>query len=70
MIEPTQKEAGCLQYNLHQDQQHPEIFIFYGNWESREHWQTHMNNDHLKMYREETDGAVHTFTLNEMSMIV
>lgn len=32
-------------------------------------WLTHMNNDFLKAYMEETDGAVDLFTLNEMSKI-
>ena len=69
LIEPTRKEEGCLQYDLHQDNENPEAFVFYENWESRALWQTHMNNDHLKAYMEETDGAVESFTLNEMSKI-
>ena len=43
--------------------------MFYENWESRELWQTHMNNQHLKDYMAATDGAVESFTLNEMSYI-
>ena len=48
LIEPTRKEQGCLQYDLHQDNENPAIFMFYENWENRELWQTHMNNEHLK----------------------
>jgi len=69
LIAPTRKEAGCIQYDLHQDNSDPAVFVFYENWESRELWQTHMNNDHLKAYMEATDGAVANFTLNEMSQI-
>lgn len=69
LIEPTRKEEGCLQYDLHQDNENPDVFVFYENWESRSLWQTHMNNDHLKAYMEETDGAVASFTLNEMSKV-
>lgn len=69
LIEPTRKEAGCLQYDLHQDNENPEVFVFYENWQSRALWQTHMNNDHLRRYMEETEGAVTSFTLNEMSKI-
>ncbi|MGF1716490.1 putative quinol monooxygenase [Photobacterium chitinilyticum] len=69
LIAPTRKEAGCIQYDLHQDNSNPAEFVFYENWESRELWQTHMNNDHLKAYMEATDGAVANFTLNEMSQI-
>jgi len=69
LIEPTRAEEGCLQYDLHQDNVNPEIFVFYENWASRELWQTHMNNDHLKAYMIETEGAVESFVLNEMGKI-
>ena len=69
LIDPTRKEQGCIQYDLHQDNDNPAVFIFYENWESRELWQTHMNNDHLKAYMEATEGAVESFTLNEMSRL-
>jgi quinol monooxygenase YgiN len=69
LIEPTRKEEGCLQYELHQDTENPEVFFFFENWVSRELWQTHMNNVHLKEYMEETEGLVASFTLNEMNNI-
>lgn len=67
LIEPTRQEAGCLQYDLHQDNDHAEVFVFYENWESRELWQQHMNNAHLAEYMKTTEGAVASFTLNEMT---
>ncbi len=69
LIEPTRREAGCIQYDLHQDNENPEIFLFYENWESRELWQNHMNNDHLAAYMKATEGAVENFVVHEMSMI-
>ena len=69
LIEPTHKEEGCLQYDLRQTNETPRIFVFYENWESRALWQTHMNNDHLKAYMGETEGAVENFTLSEISKI-
>lgn len=67
LIEPTRSEEGCLQYDLHQDNEHPAHFMFYENWGSRELWQMHMNNQHLKDYKAATDGAVEAFTLHEMT---
>ena len=69
LIEPTRAEAGCIQYDLHQDNNQPEVFLFFENWETRELWQAHMENDHLKAYMAATEGAVADFTLNEMSRI-
>ncbi len=69
LIPITRKEEGCIQYDLHQDHENPAHFLFYENWESRELWQAHMDNQHIKDYMAATDGAVEQFTLNEMTHI-
>jgi len=69
LIPITLKEAGCIQYDLHQDDENLAIFVFYENWENRELWQTHMNNTHLVEYMKATEGAVASFTLNEMTKL-
>ncbi|MEM8973657.1 MAG: putative quinol monooxygenase [Pseudomonadota bacterium] len=69
LIAITRAEAGCINYDLHQDNDNPAHFLFYENWESRELWQTHMGAPHLSAYMEATDGAVEEFTLSEMSII-
>ena len=70
LIPITQAEAGCIQYDLHQDNENPAHFVFYENWESLELWQTHMNAPHLKAYMETTEGAITEFTLYEMNHVV
>lgn len=69
LIPTTRAEEGCIQYDLHQDNVHPTHFMFYENWESRDLWQAHMNNQHLKDYMAATEGAVAEFTLHEMTHI-
>mgnify|MGYP001148832355 CR=1 FL=1 len=69
LIEPTRKEQGCLQYDLHQDNDNPAVFLFYEIWANRELWQAHMNNQNLKAFVEETDGAIEDLTVNEMTRI-
>ncbi len=69
MIAPTRAETGCLQYDLHQDNDHPEVFLFFENWESRPLWQDHMNADHLTAYKEATKDAVESTVINEMTQV-
>lgn len=69
LIDTTRAEEGCINYDLHQDNENPAHFMFYENWETRELWQTHMGAPHLAAYMQATDGAVAEFTLNEMSAI-
>jgi len=67
LIDITRAEEGCINYDLHQDNEDPTHFMFYENWESRELWQTHMNAQHLQDYLAATDGTVEEFTVNEMT---
>ena len=69
LIDITRAEQGCINYDLHQDNENPAHFMFYENWESRALWQTHMGNTHLAEYMTATEGAVEEFILNEMSHI-
>lgn len=69
LIEPTRAEQGCINYDLHQDNENPAHFMFFENWSSRELWQQHMNNHHLADYLKETEGAVDSFTVHEMTYV-
>lgn len=69
LIDITRAEKGCINYDLHQDNQNPNLFLFHENWESRDLWQIHMNNAHLADYMKATEGAVEEFVLQEMTVI-
>ncbi|GIU04814.1 antibiotic biosynthesis monooxygenase [Shewanella sp. c952] len=69
LIEVTRAEAGCINYDLHQDNENPAHFVFYENWQSREHLQTHLANSHIADYVAATEGRVELFTINEMTHI-
>ncbi|WP_420897540.1 putative quinol monooxygenase [Amphritea opalescens] len=49
-MESTGQEAGCLQPDLHQDNNNWTRFLFYERWEFRDLWEAHMDNVNLKSY--------------------
>ncbi|MDE0988995.1 MAG: putative quinol monooxygenase [Pseudomonadales bacterium] len=69
LIDITRAESGCINYDLHQDNDNPAHFLFYENWVSRELWQTHMGNEHLLDYLAATEGAVEEFVISEMTVV-
>ena len=69
LIDFTRAEEGCINYDLHQDNENPAHFLFYENWESWEHWQTHRNNTHMRDFRAATEGCIEEFLVNEMTKI-
>jgi quinol monooxygenase YgiN len=50
LIEPTRREDGCVQYDLHVHTSDPSRFVFYENWASQEHLDRHAASEHLKNF--------------------
>jgi len=48
LIEPTRKEEGCVQYDLHEENGKPGNFVFYENWTSQEALDLHMATPHFQ----------------------
>jgi quinol monooxygenase YgiN len=51
-VEPTRKEEGCVQYDLHESNDEPGKFYFYENWTSDELLQKHLASPHISAFRE------------------
>ena len=47
LIEPTSKEKGYINYDLHQSIEDPDMFLFYENWESGADLDAHLGAPHL-----------------------
>ena len=69
LIAPTRAEAGCVQYDLHLDNEATGFFVFFEIWETRSLWQDHMSSAHIAGFREATDGMVANTQINEMTQI-
>ena len=69
LIDPTRAETGCVQYDLHHDNENPNHFMFFESWESRDLWEQHMNSQHLAEFKKAVDGAVEELTIYEMTQI-
>lgn len=69
LIAPTRAEQGCINYDLHQDNENPNLFIFHENWESLDLLRKHLASGHIAAYIKATEGAVEEFILHEMTQI-
>ena len=48
LVEPTSKEQGCVNYDLHQGIEDPDRFFFYENWGSDADLDAHLDAPHLR----------------------
>ncbi len=69
LVAPTREEEGCIEYNLHQDNDDPALFIFYENWESAACLEKHITSDHFKAYAGAVDGLIEEKTVHKMTRI-
>ncbi|WP_019528616.1 putative quinol monooxygenase [Dasania marina] len=69
LLVATRTEQGCINYNLHQDNQNPAHFFMYENWQNRAAWRAHKQAPHFEEFVTNTDGAVDAFIVNEMTKL-
>jgi quinol monooxygenase YgiN len=48
LIDETRKEDGCISYELFQDNDNEQVFIFVENWGNQEKLNQHINSKHCK----------------------
>jgi quinol monooxygenase YgiN len=48
LIEPTRKEAGCINYDLHRSNDDADVWMFYENWRSKAELDAHVQTPHLQ----------------------
>ncbi len=58
VIEPSRQEIGCLQYELHRDIDHPETFVFYERWASKEALSQHNDTEHFVNFARRLEGKL------------
>lgn len=70
MIEPTRREPGNINYDLHQVQDDPTAFFLYENWRSQTDLDQHMRQPHFKQMDHELAGTLrHPYSVTLLTMI-
>lgn len=50
LVDETRKEKGCINYDLHQQDENPAQFMMYENWQSAEDLEEHARSAHLREF--------------------
>ena len=69
LVEATLKEEGCLCYELHQDNEHPNRFVFVERWENRKLWRQHMAGEGVRAFNARVSGGIIGFELQELTKV-
>ncbi len=48
LVAPSRKDAGCVNYDLHQAKDNPALFMFHENWTTKAHLDAHLQKPDLQ----------------------
>ena len=69
LLEPTRLEAGCEQYDLHQDLQHPETFYMLERWSDDAALVDHDQSAHIQHFRAKAADVIEHFELKRLKFL-
>ncbi len=69
LVQHALKEEGCIRYELHQNNEESNRFIFVETWQNRDLWQKHMNGEAIKQFNKKISGGITGFELYELNQI-
>lgn len=52
LVDRSRQDAGCLQYDLHQQTGNAGAFVIYEVWQSEALWRAHIGADHIAAFKE------------------
>ncbi|WP_316751426.1 putative quinol monooxygenase [Pedobacter gandavensis] len=58
LLAESRKENACIQYDLHQDQENKNVFIFHEIWESQEGLDLHNAQPHIARFIADTASII------------
>ena len=58
LVEPTSREQGFVNYDLHESLEQPGTFYLYENWESAADLDTHLQAPHLAEFAARLDDLI------------
>ena len=61
LLAPTRKEAGCLNYDLHESPEDPARFLFHENWTSKALLDAHLQSAHIQVLLPRVDELCTAF---------
>ncbi|WP_159564155.1 putative quinol monooxygenase [Budvicia diplopodorum] len=69
LVDSSRAEKGCLQYDLHQDNQNPLVYVFIERWASQAIVDAHNQSAHFVAFGQFADGKVDSLAINLMAKI-
>ncbi len=64
LVPQGRADKGCICYDMHEEVGKPGNFFFYEAWDSKENWDIHMEQAHVKKFNSLCPSLTETTTMN------
>lgn len=69
IVEPSREEVGNIQYDLHEEADHPGTYVFFERWVSEEALKRHDKTEHFQGFVKEIDGKLELLDIRRLRQI-
>ncbi|PIF01436.1 MAG: antibiotic biosynthesis monooxygenase [Maribacter sp.] len=69
LLDVTRAEEGNISYDLHQDNDNPNLFLFHERWVNQDFLLKHTQTEHFVQFQKVTEGKLEDFTVHKMTEI-
>jgi len=69
LLAPTRKEVGCINYDMHIDNDKDNIFIFHENWLTEADLDNHLASQHIKACFDVIGDLLESVEVNRLSRV-
>ena len=70
LVGPTRGEEGCVAYDLHQDNDNPNLFLFYEKWVNQDFLTKHSQSEHIAAYRIASKDKLENVSAYKMTELI
>lgn len=68
VVQPSQNESGCIHYQLYESIDDQGVFVFYEVWQDEESLKKHIESDHYKAYRQQTEQLIESHNIHRLKL--
>jgi len=58
LVDASRQEPGCINYDVHQSNDDPAVWVMYENWRSREDLDSHFETPYLQAFLSDSHGLL------------
>ncbi|CAM4101731.1 putative quinol monooxygenase [Pseudoalteromonas byunsanensis] len=70
IVLPTRSENGCINYDMHIDNENDVVFVFHETWQSEQDLDNHLQSSHIKQCFEVIGDMLESVEISRLTKVV